>query len=153
MSDDLPLPGMRVDRLLWFLSGYWPTWDKGLVDDLIQRFEIDTRKPTTGLSKGEGTRLRLLLAVAFRPQVLVLDEPATGLDVHGRRAMLQTVLDVVRDGERAVVISSHDLVDVERICDRLLVLDRGRFVAEGPTGDVIGEGRTLEEALLAWSPR
>ncbi len=88
--------------------------------------------------------------MAFRPRVLLLDEPAAGLDLAGRRTLLDSVLEVVRDPERSVVISSHLLADVERISDRLLVLDRGRVVREGSTDDLVGEDRTLEEALLEW---
>jgi ABC-2 type transport system ATP-binding protein len=151
MTDDLPLPAGSVSRLLWTLSGYWPTWDGDLVRGLLDRFEIDPGASVGTMSKGEGTRLRLVLAMAFRPKVLVLDEPATGLDVHGRRALLKTVLEVVQDPGRAVIISSHDLADVERICDRLLVLHRGRVLNEGPTADLVGDHRTLEEAVLQWS--
>ena len=70
--------------------------------------------------------------------------------VAGRRSLLESVLEVVRDPARSVVISSHMLQDVERIADRLLVLNKGRVVREGPTDELVGEARTLEEALLAW---
>jgi ABC-2 type transport system ATP-binding protein len=150
MSDEMPLFDLRVDRLLRTLSGYYAAWDEALVAELMRRFELDPRRHVRRLSKGEGTRLRLVCAMAFQPRVLVLDEPATGLDVSGRRALLQVVLDVVRDPARSVVISSHQLGDVERIADRLLVLSAGQVVREGPTDDLVGEGRTLEEALLSW---
>ncbi len=150
MSDDLSLFDMRIGPLLRLLSGYYPTWDAALVDDLLQRFELDSTAKVRTLSKGQGTRLRLVTALAFRPRVLVLDEPATGLDVRGRRTLLRAVLDVVQEPERAVIVSSHQLADVERIADHLLVLDRGGVVHCGPTPDLVGEGRTLEEALLAW---
>ena len=116
----------------------------------MQRFELDPRRKVGEVSRGQGTRLRLITALAFRPRVLLLDEPAAGLDLSGRRALLEIVLDVVRDGERAVVVSSHGLQDVERIADRLLVLDGGKVIREGPTNDLVGEDRTLEEALEAW---
>lgn len=104
---------------------------------------------TSALSKGEGTRLRLLLALAFRPEVLVLDEPATGLDVLGRRALLRSVLDVVQDAGRTVILSSHDLVDVERIADRIVLVEAGKIVLDAPTVDLVPAGRTLEQVLLA----
>ena len=150
MSDDMALFEMRVGALLRMLSGYYPTWDGKLVEDLMQRFELDPRRKVGEVSRGQGTRLRLITALAFRPRVLLLDEPAAGLDLSGRRALLEIVLDVVRDGERAVVVSSHGLQDVERIADRLLVLDGGKVIREGPTNDLVGEDRTLEEALEAW---
>jgi len=150
MSDDMPVYAMRVGALMRMLSGYYATWDRELVETLLERFKLDPSAKTFKLSKGQGTRLRLVTAMAFRPRVLVLDEPATGLDVAGRRSLLESVLEVVRDPERGVVVSSHMLADVERIADRLLVLDHGRVVREGQTDNLVGAQRTLEEALLDW---
>jgi len=150
MSDDMPVFAERIGALLLILSGYYPSWDPDLVDTLLDRFNLDPGKKTHELSKGQGTRLRLLTAMAFRPKILILDEPATGLDVAGRRSLLESVLDVVGDPGRSVVISSHMLADVERIADRLLVLEGGRIVKEGSTAALIGERRTLEEALVEW---
>ena len=150
MSDDMALFEMRAGALLRMLSGYYPTWDPGLVETLLARFDVDPRKKVGELSRGQGSRLRLVTAMAFRPAVLVLDEPAAGLDLAGRRTLLESVLEVVRDESRAVVISSHALPDVARIADRILVLHHGRVVREGPTDELVGEGRTLEEALEAW---
>jgi len=139
MSDDMPVFDLRIAPLLRLLSGYYPTWDAALVESLLARFRLDPRQKAHTLSKGQGTRLRLVTAMAFRPRVLVLDEPATGLDLAGRRSLLESVLEVV-----------HHLLDVQRIADRLLVLDQGRVVREGATDALVGEGRTLEEAIEAW---
>jgi len=150
MGDDMPLFAMRVGALLRMLSGYYSTWDGALVEELLDRFKLDPRMQVYELSKGQGTRLRLITAMAFRPRLLLLDEPAAGLDLGGRMALLDSVLDVVRDPTRSVIVSSHLLLDVERISDRLLVLKEGRVVREGPTNDLVGDGQTLEEALVAW---
>ncbi len=150
MSDDTALFELRVDRLLHMLSGYYPSWDGALVGQLLERFEIDTRRKVSALSRGQGTRLRLVTAMAFRPRLLVLDEPAAALDLIGRRRLLESVLEVVRDQERSVLVSSHVLHDVERVADRLLVLGAGRVVQEGDTAALVGEDRTLEEAVEAW---
>jgi len=147
MSDDMPVFNETIGRLMWFLSGYYPTWNDALVGDLLARFGLDERKSVAALSRGEGTRLRLITALAFEPRLLVLDEPAAGLDVGGRRQLLETVLDVVRDPQRAVVLSSHQLGDVERLADHVLVLEGGAVVAQG-TPDEIGRGSgSLENAL------
>ena len=132
------------------LSGYYRSWDPDLAADLLERFRLDPWAKVHELSRGQGTRLRLVTAMAFRPRLLVLDEPATGLDVAGRRALLESVLEVVRDPHRSVIVSSHMLADIQRIADRLLVLDRGRVVQHGLTTDLVGEKRTLEEALIDW---
>ncbi len=150
MTDDVPVFGMRIADLLRELSGYYATWDPNLAAELLRRFDLDPTAHVSKLSRGEGTRARLLIAMAFRPKLLVLDEPASGLDLGGRRALLESVLGVVRDPSRSVIFSSHQLHVVERISDRLLVLDRGNVVRDGRTDALVGDGRTLEEALEAW---
>jgi len=150
MSDDMPLFDKKIGALMRMLSGYYRSWDSELVESLLERFKLDPRDKSFKLSKGQGTRLRLITAMAFRPRLLVLDEPATGLDVAGRRSLLESVLEVVRDPERSVIVSSHMLADVERIADRLLVIEEGRVVKDGRTDDMVGEHRTLEEAMVDW---
>jgi ABC-2 type transport system ATP-binding protein len=150
MSDDMPVFDMRIGPLLRTLSGYYETWDAELVEELLERFKLDPGKKASQLSKGQGTRLRLVTAMAFRPRVLLLDEPASGLDLAGRHALLKSVLDVVYDPTRSVVISSHMLRDVERIADRLLVVNEGRIVKDGETEALVGDQRTLEEAIIDW---
>jgi ABC-2 type transport system ATP-binding protein len=150
MTDNMPLFAMKAGPLMEMLSGYYPNWDGALVADLMDRFRIDPGKHVAKLSRGQGTRLRLITAMAFRPRILLLDEPAAGLDLAGRRTLLDSVLEVVRDPARSVIISSHLLADVERIADRLLVLDHGKVVQEGSTDDLVGDDRTLEEALIEW---
>ncbi|MGH1345212.1 MAG: ABC transporter ATP-binding protein [Nannocystales bacterium] len=148
MSDDRPLFDLRVDKLLRVLSGYYTTWDDDLVAHLVQRFGLDLRAHVRELSKGQGTCLRVIAALAFRPTVVVLDEPGTGLDLGARQALLRSVIEVARDPVRSVVVSSHQLTDLERIADALLVLRAGKVVAQGPTDSVIPEGKSLSEALV-----
>ncbi len=150
MSDDMPLFDMKIGPLMRMLSGYYPSWDAELVEELLRRFKLEPGAHVRKLSKGQGTRVRLVTAMAFRPHVLLLDEPATGLDLAGRRSLLESVLDIVQSPKRSVVISSHMLSDVERIADRLLVLDRGTVVRQGATSELVGDTQTLEEAMEAW---
>ena len=150
MNDSMPLFALKIGALLKLLSGYYPTWDNELVNELLDRFKLDPGQKVHQLSKGQGTRIRLITAMAFRPEILILDEPAAGLDLEGRRSLLESVLEIVQDPNRSVIISSHMLTDIERISDRLLVIDNGKIVHEGPTPTLIGEDRTLEEALISW---
>ena len=150
MWDDQPVFNVPIGRMLHLLSGYYPTWDAGLVDQLLERFDLNPQVSPGQLSRGQGTRLRLLMALAWRPRLLLLDEPASGLDLSGRQALLESVIEVAGAGDRSVIISSHQLADVERICDRLLVVNQGQIVQEGPTDALVDSGRTLEEAMVAW---
>jgi ABC-2 type transport system ATP-binding protein len=152
MSDDMPLWAMRIDDLLASLAGFYHTWDAALAADLCRRLELDPTRGVGSLSKGEQTRIRLVVTLAFRPEIVLLDEPATGLDVPARRALLELVLGVVRDGTRTVILSSHQIDDVERIADRVLLLEWGRLVADGTAAEVAAGAPNLEERLAA-SPR
>jgi ABC-2 type transport system ATP-binding protein len=151
MSDDMPVFNLRIQRLLHLLSGLYDTWDHELVIELVDRFDVDLSARVGNLSKGEGTRLRLVLALAYRPQVLVLDEPATGLDLAGRRALLRSVLDLSQDPDRTVIISSHALSDVHRIADHLVVMKEGRIVQDGPMDALVPDDTSLEERLMNWN--
>jgi ABC-2 type transport system ATP-binding protein len=148
MSAGMPVFDMRIDHLMRTLSGYYPSWNPALVDRLLEQFGLDPRKRAHALSRGQGTRLRLITALAFEPDVVVLDEPTSGLDLAGRHMLMGEVLDTVRNEGRSVVISSHQLQDVERLADRLLVLRNGEVLREGPTDQIVDEQRTLEEELL-----
>jgi ABC-2 type transport system ATP-binding protein len=150
MSDDQPVFSMRISRLLKFLSGYYPSWDSDHVDELLERFELDPKAKSNSLSRGHSTRLRLLIAMAFRPDLLLLDEPGSGLDLAGRRELLKIVVSIAGSGKRSVIISSHQLGDVERICDRLLVLNKGQVLRDGTADELIHDGQTLEDAMFAW---
>ncbi len=150
MADDQALFNVRIHKLLHILSGYYPSWDAQLVDQLLERFQLDPSRAVSKLSKGEAVRIRLVVAMAFRPRLLVLDEPAAGLDLAGRRALLRSVLEVVDDERCSVIISSHQLSDLERITDRLLVIHEGRVLHQGATDELVPEGSTLEEAMVAW---
>lgn len=148
MSDDMPVFDLTVRGQLRAVAPFYPTWDEALAQDLVARFGLDPQRPCRELSKGQGTRLRLVLALAWRPDLLLLDEPATGLDVPSRLEMLGQVLSVVRDPQRTVVFSSHHVEDVERVCDRLVVVDDGRVQRDGPMDELLADRGTIT-ALLA----
>lgn len=150
MSDDQPVFKMRISKLLRFMSGYYPSWNSDHVEALLERFALDPKANSNTLSRGQATRLRLLIAMAFEPDLLLLDEPGSGLDLAGRRELLKSVVDIAGSGKRSVIISSHQLGDVERICDRLLVLNKGQVLREGTAEELIQDGQTLEDAMFAW---
>lgn len=150
VSPQQPLFDVRVGEVLGIVSGYYKTWDAAQAEAIRSRFELDPDKLVRTLSLGQGTRLRLLLAMAFRPKLLLLDEPASGLDLSARRLLMELVLEFVEGGETAILLSSHRLGDVERLSERLLVLDDGKVVRDGTTDQLVGDERTLEEALLSW---
>lgn len=144
------LPTLKVSTLLARVAPYYPSWDAELSQQLVERFQVDLDARVSQLSTGQRARVRLVLSLAFRPRVVFLDEPGLGLDLGQRRALFQSVLEVVRDPERSVVISSHQLEDLERLADHLIVVAGGRCIRQGPIDALVEEGQTLEEALLRW---
>ncbi|RYD26992.1 MAG: hypothetical protein EOP86_25175, partial [Verrucomicrobiaceae bacterium] len=99
------------------------------------------------LSFGARTKLSLLLAICPRPQVLVLDEPTTGLDPEARQILMRELLRVVEDETRTVLISSHQLADVERFADHVGILSEGRLICEGPTAELVARHRMIEYSM------
>lgn len=127
----------KIGRAIRFNRGFRPTWDDGYCARLMQDFGISADDRIGTLSFGGRTKLALLLALAWRPPLLVLDEPTTGIDAHSKKAVFAEMLNIVRDEARTVFISSHQISDLERFADRVGVLHKGRLVAEGSTGELV----------------
>lgn len=127
----------KVGRAIRFNRGFRPTWDDGYCARLMQDFGISADDRIGTLSFGGRTKLALLLALAWRPPLLVLDEPTTGIDAHSKKTVFAEMLNIVRDEARTVFISSHQISDLERFADRVGVLHKGRLVAEGSTAELV----------------
>jgi len=125
-------PALTVAEAVRYHSSFYPLWDKGWADELGGRLGLDPGRRISRMSKGETGKLLLLLALAQRPDLLVLDEPTDGLDPVVRRDVLTAVLDYVSETSATVFISSHLVHELERICDWVGVLDHGQLVAELP---------------------
>jgi len=123
---------LTVSEAMRFHAAFYPTWDAKWAADLVGTFNLDRSRVLSRLSKGEMGKLEMLLALAQRPELLVLDEPTDGLDPVVRRDVLTALLDYVSQGNATVFISSHLVHELERICDWVGVMDRGRLVAEVP---------------------
>ncbi|MBI4419937.1 MAG: AAA family ATPase, partial [Gemmatimonadetes bacterium] len=115
-----------------FHAAFYATWDRKWAEDLAGLFGLTRDQPLSRLSKGEMGKLEMLLALAQRPELLMLDEPTDGLDPVVRRDLLAALLDYVSQQNATVFISSHLVHELERICDWVGVMDRGRLVAELP---------------------
>jgi ABC-2 type transport system ATP-binding protein len=134
-SDEHP-PLLRVRDLLELFAGLYDRWDDALVRRLLERFAIDPGRRLAALSKGQRRQVGLLCAVGHHPRLLVLDEPAGGLDPVARRGLLEVVLDVLASEGATVLFSSHPLSDVERIATRVGILHRGRLIADQPLDEL-----------------
>jgi ABC-2 type transport system ATP-binding protein len=132
LSEESDLPGwMRVGELIRYTQAFYPTWDEAYAAELRERFALDPRAKVKHLSKGQRARAGLLVALAYRPELLVLDEPSSGLDPIVRRDILGAIVRTIADEGRTVLFSSHLLDEVERVSDYVAMLNQGRLVFAG----------------------
>jgi ABC-2 type transport system ATP-binding protein len=145
---DLP-PWMTVGELIRYSRAFYPAWDDGYAERMRERFQLPAGARIRNLSKGELAKAGLLVALAHRPELLVLDEPSSGLDPLVRREMLEAVVRSVAEEGRTVVFSSHLLDEIGRVSDRVAMLVQGRLVMEGALSEVLEGHRRLVIRLPA----
>lgn len=150
LSEDRDLPGwMRVWELLRYLRAFYPNWDPAYAQELCETFGLEQQALVSRLSRGELAQAGLICALAHRPELLVLDEPSSGLDPIVRRDILTAIIRTVADEGRTVIFSSHLLDEVERVADRVAMLHDGKLVLEN-TLDAIKD--THYRASVYYSP-
>ena len=137
-------PWGKVRRVIQFVKGFYPTWDDAYCDRLLRSLRVDPAQRVLSLSFGARIKLSLILALSWRPKLLILDEPLVGLDAISKQEVFTELLSAVSDGERSVLISSHGLGDVERFADHLGMIRNGRMLFEGSTADVIERHRMVD---------
>jgi ABC-2 type transport system ATP-binding protein len=134
----------KIGKAIRFVRGFYPDWDDTYCEALMKAFHLtDTDKIAT-LSFGAKTKLSLLLALSHRPEILILDEPTTGLDAVSKQQVFGELLKAVEDGERTVLISSHGLSDIERFADHVGMIKNGKLLLEGRTDEVVDRYRFAE---------
>jgi ABC-2 type transport system ATP-binding protein len=121
-------PWGRVGRALNFLRKFYPDWDDARCEQLLADFGLERSQTIAALSFGARNKLSLVAAFSRDAELLLLDEPTTGLDVNAKLKLFGLILDFVKREDRAVVISSHQLADLERVADQVAIMDKGRLV-------------------------
>jgi ABC-2 type transport system ATP-binding protein len=128
-SEDMRLyEHMTLAWHIRFVASIYPGWDQTYAELLLKRFGLRSEQKIRGLSHGQRVKAGLLLVLARRPRLLVLDEPTTGLDPVARHEILRELTAVVQDERRSVLFSSHHTQDVEQISDQITFIDRGRII-------------------------
>lgn len=156
LSENVDLPGwMRVDELIRYSRAFYPTWDDDYAATLLEHFELDPAATVARLSRGQKVRAGLLVALAYRPELLVLDEPSSGLDPIARRDILEAILRTTAEDGRTVLFSSHLLDEVEQVADHVTMIRGGRVAhsasmvsireAHGSLAGAFHEGAFLDE--------
>ena len=128
-SEDMRLyDSMTLDWHMSFMRSIYPNWDASYAQILLKRFGLRAEQKMKGLSHGQRVKAALLLVLARKPQLLVLDEPTTGLDPVARHEILRELTGVMADEGRSILFSSHNTQDVEQISDQITFIDRGRII-------------------------
>lgn len=137
LSEEADLPGwMRVEELIRYSRAFYPGWDDAFAEELRTMFGLDAGARIKSLSKGQKARAGLLVALAYRPELLVLDEPSSGLDPIVRRDILAAVIRTIADEGRTVLFSSHLLDEVELVADHVTMIRGGKIALSAPMRDV-----------------
>jgi ABC-2 type transport system ATP-binding protein len=138
VAQDTPTyAGWAIRDHLWFGAQMNPSWDQALAEGRIAELGLDPRQKAGKLSGGQRAQLALTLAVAKRPELLLLDEPVAALDPLARREFLQGLTEVVADQQASVILSSHLISDLERVCDYLVVLVDSRVRVAGDIDELV----------------
>jgi ABC-2 type transport system ATP-binding protein len=133
MAEKAVIPSMtKVGKVLALGRDLYPSWDAGLAESLVGKYNLSPKKRFSTLSQGNQRLLGFIMAIAPRPKVLLLDEPAANLDVVARREILDDILDLIRDAGSTVLFSTHILSDVERVADEIGILAQGRVRVSEP---------------------
>ena len=144
VSEDMRL--YEAATLEWhmrFIASVYPGWDETYAQHLSQRFDLKPVQKIKGLSHGQRVKAALLLVLARRPRLLILDEPTTGLDPVARQEVLGALMEVLSDERRTILFSSHNTLDVERISDQITFIDRGRIVDSADKESYLDRWRRL----------
>jgi ABC-2 type transport system ATP-binding protein len=143
-SEDMRL--YQGQTLRWHMDlvrAAYPRWDEAYAGELLRRFDLRAEQPLKGYSHGQRVKALLLLNLARRPRLLLLDEPTTGLDPVARAEVMEALAEVLRDAARSVLFSSHDTRDVERLADRISFVHGGRLVASHDKESFLDDWRRI----------
>jgi ABC-2 type transport system ATP-binding protein len=147
------LPFHDVDQTIRFTRPFFPGWRRDLEEKYLDLFQLPRKKAVPKLSKGMRTQLMLLLAMARGAELLMMDEPTSGLDPAMTEDVLQILADLAASDGTTIFFSSHQLAEVEQICDRVCIIDQGQVVIDGVLDDLKSQYRRILLVFDGMPPR
>jgi ABC-2 type transport system ATP-binding protein len=145
-------PCFKVKEVAEFYKNSYPFWNDDRYNQLIKLFKLDGNKKIKYLSKGMKTQLAILLSLSIMPNVLILDEPTSGLDPVVKRKVLNLIVDEVSANETAVLVSSHNLGQLEQICDHIGIIHEGKVLLEDSVENLKSNVRKIQVAFKGILP-
>ncbi len=144
-SDDMRLyKSETIAFHMQFVRSLFPGWDEDYAQQLLKRFGLIAQQKVKGLSHGQRVKALMLLILARRPKLLILDEPTNGLDPVAKQEVLSELMQVVSDETRTILYSSHNTQDVEQISDTITFIDRGRVIASNNRDEFLDSWRRFK---------
>jgi ABC-2 type transport system ATP-binding protein len=143
---------MRVREIIRFTGGFYTEWDDDLAQKYRERFDLEADAKVKTLSKGQNARLSLLLALASKPELLVLDDPTMGLDPISRQEFLGDIVRAIQEEGRTVFFSTHILQELEQVADWVGILDRGELLVCAPVDELKASVKRYELTLEGPAP-
>ena len=148
VSENQEMPDwMTIKQFIKYCRAMYPTWDDKFCDDLIKQFNLPMKQKIKSLSRGMKMKAALISSLAYRPRLLVCDEPFSGLDPLVRDEFITGVLDITEDENWTIFISSHDIDEVERLADWVGIIDKGVLKVIEKTDDLQHRFRRVEVTL------
>ncbi|WP_339722712.1 ABC transporter ATP-binding protein [uncultured Paraglaciecola sp.] len=152
-SEEMKLyAGKNLGWHMAFIKSIYPGWDDNYAKELLQRFDLNLEQKIKQFSKGQHIKAQLLLVLARKPKLLVLDEPTTGLDPVARQEVNNELALILKDEERTVLFSSHNTADVEKISDQITFIDRGAIIDTNDKESFLENWRRIQVELPSDQP-
>jgi ABC-2 type transport system ATP-binding protein len=140
VSENQELPDwMTVDQLIAYVRPFYPKWDDDLCGKLRRDLDLTSRLPVKSFSRGMRMKAALLVSLAYRPELVVLDEPFSGLDPLARDELIRALLELAGEHNWTTLISSHDIDEVERLADSIAFINQGRIFVTESVQDLVGK--------------
>jgi ABC-2 type transport system ATP-binding protein len=144
VADGMDLPKwMTLQQFIDFLRPMYPTWDDTFCKQLVKLFDLPLDRKLKHLSRGQYMKAAFIGALSYHPRVLILDEPFSGLDLAVREDLLNALFDLMSQEEWTVLLSSHDIDEVERLSDHIGILEQGKLVLAGEKDNLLVNSRNV----------
>lgn len=138
VNEEHTLPNwMTVEKVVAMQKHFYPKWNESIYQKVIGFFDVDLKQNVAGLSRGERAGFNLSMALAQSPEILILDEPTLGLDVVAKQSFLEALMFTETENESTIIYCSHQMEEVERVADNLIILEKGRLTNNSIPDDFV----------------